>query len=726
MSRRRMRGAVAVVLLALVAATTTLAVPPAAAEDVAPTITLQPEATFSIPGTPGVLTADASPYTSVTWQYRGIGNSSWLESGADTATWAPAFGFSYEARAVFTNGAASTLTDAVPVHYYGVPTISTHPQPISRAPGQAGSFTASYLCNSCPGGMTGTWERSTDGGATWTSLVGGTFTSTQATYPIAAVSEADAGLYRVVLRNGPIPPVTSDAALLSVAQAPSVSITGSMEGPEGSERTLTAVVDAGHPAPALSWQRSTNFGVTYQDIPGATGATFTQTLTSDAHANRIRVRATNDFGVATSTAVLVRVGIVPTITSAPPASIGAADGEEIVLATAGTGEPTPTVLWRFKPAGSSTFATIAGATDPTYSFTLGAATAGTYQVEYSNRMGTATATTEVGVSSAGTVTVSPAARTRAVGQTATFTATATSAPAAVPAWERSLDGGTTWEATGTPGTTLSVVAAPELDQSQYRAVVTNASGTAVSNVAVLTVTSAPTVTTQPTARTVEIGAATTFTSVAVGAPAPTVQWQRSNDGGTTWADIPGATATTYVPETAAADDSSRYRAVFTNVSGSTTSNAVLLRVGVPTATLVADQPYFQWDFGPGGSAPDVGSLRASYSLSGVTGNPAPTIRWYYTASGCVPSSGCAGSITFGTGTSASIPAQSKGPIVRSYKVEVKNSLGTITVPITPLVAESPWVTTSPTSGVASPGSEVTFAAAATGTPTPTVQWERSE
>ena len=30
-------------------------------EDVARTITLQPEATFSIPGAPGVLTADASP-----------------------------------------------------------------------------------------------------------------------------------------------------------------------------------------------------------------------------------------------------------------------------------------------------------------------------------------------------------------------------------------------------------------------------------------------------------------------------------------------------------------------------------------------------------------------------------------------------------------------------------------------------------------------------------------
>ena len=91
---------------------------------------------------------------------------------------------------------------------------------------------------------------------------------------------------------------------------------------------------------------------------------------------------------------------------------------------------------------------------------------------------------------------------------------------------------------------------------------------------------APAITQQPADATVTVPAAATFSAAASGEPAPTVKWQLSSDAGTTWNDIPGATAPSYTtPATTAGDDGARFRAVFANASGSATSNAATLTVG---------------------------------------------------------------------------------------------------------------------------------------------------
>src|SRR5207249_2223640 len=56
--------------------------------------------------------------------------------------------------------------------------------------------------------------------------------------------------------------------------------------------------------------------------------------------------------------------------------------------------------------------------------------------------------------------------------------------------------------------------------------------------------SAPAVTTNPSNQIVVSGQDATFVAAASGDSPPTVQWQVSTDGGTTWNDIPGATSTT--------------------------------------------------------------------------------------------------------------------------------------------------------------------------------------
>jgi hypothetical protein len=94
----------------------------------------------------------------------------------------------------------------------------------------------------------------------------------------------------------------------------------------------------------------------------------------------------------------------------------------------------------------------------------------------------------------------------------------------------------------------------------------------------------PTITAQPLDRAIAPDSPVSFTATASGYPAPTVQWQVSADGGTSYANIPGATSPTYSFTARASDDGNKYRAVFTNRAGSATSNAATLLVNdAPTA-----------------------------------------------------------------------------------------------------------------------------------------------
>src|SRR5581483_1454441 len=103
----------------------------------------------------------------------------------------------------------------------------------------------------------------------------------------------------------------------------------------------------------------------------------------------------------------------------------------------------------------------------------------------------------------------------------------------------------------------------------YRAVFTNSGGTTNSNGATLTVTpaAAPQVTTQPGNKSAAAGQSATFTAAASGSPAPTVQWQVSTDGGTTFTNlangtgVAGATTGTLtLSGLVAAQNSNQYRA----------------------------------------------------------------------------------------------------------------------------------------------------------------------
>ncbi len=102
--------------------------------------------------------------------------------------------------------------------------------------------------------------------------------------------------------------------------------------------------------------------------------------------------------------------------------------------------------------------------------------------------------------------------------------------------------------------------------------------------------SPPVVSQNPVSQSVDAGSTVTFTAAATGSPTPTVQWDVSTNGGTTFTPIAGAVSTTYAFTATAAVNGQQYqyKAVFRNAAGTTTTTTATLTVDiVPDAGLLA-------------------------------------------------------------------------------------------------------------------------------------------
>jgi hypothetical protein len=201
---------------------------------------------------------------------------------------------------------------------------------------------------------------------------------------------------------------------------------------------------------------------------------------------------------------------------------------------------------------------------------------------------------------------------------ARFVAIATGDPKPKAQWQLSTDHGVRWrDIRGARGNSFSFIAVIAQDGDEFRAVFKNRHGKVATHAAELSVLAGyakPVVETQPQSTTVVLGAEASFTAVAAGDPAPTAQWQLSENGGTTWTDVAGATQTTLTLTAATAVNGYEYRAVFTNVLGSTNSTAATLTVG---GTAITEQPQSE----------DVASGYPVSFTATASGSPAPSIQW---------------------------------------------------------------------------------------------------
>jgi alpha-tubulin suppressor-like RCC1 family protein len=270
----------------------------------------------------------------------------------------------------------------------------------------------------------------------------------------------------------------------------------------------------------------------------------------------------------------------PGITST--CSTSAAVGIPYSCAVTTSGFPAPTLSASGEPPGV-TFADNGNGTgslsgDPTQT--------GNFSVTITASNGVGSPATQpftltVGQATAPVVSLDPAGQSVHAGDPVAFTAGASGVPTPSVLWQVSVDHGTTWlNIAGATSTSVIGVATPFVNGWELRAVFTNFVGSATTNAATLTVLPAvaPVVTLNPVSQSVTLGQSVTFTAAASGDPTPTVQWQYSANGGSTWTNMAGATSTSLTGVPNLFLNGLEFRAVFTNGGGSAASNAAKLTV----------------------------------------------------------------------------------------------------------------------------------------------------
>ncbi len=405
------------------------------------------------------------------------------------------------------------------------------------------------------------------------------------------------------------------------------------------------------------------------------------------------------------------VGTAPAITTQPSSTTVNA-GHAATFTAAASGNPSPDVQWQVSTNGGTSFSNLSGATSATLSFTSSSSQTGNeYRAVFTNSLGTKTTNpATLTVDSPPAITTQPNLALVIAGQTAVFTAAATGNPTPTVQWQVSTDGGATFSnVSGATTDTLAFSTTPAENGNEYQAVFTNSVGSTTTNAVGLTVEEGPTVTTSPVSTTVDAGQPASFTAAASGNPSPTVQWQVSTNGGASFSDIAGATSPTYTLTTTTGENGDQYQAVFTNSVASATSSSATLTVDSAPAIITQ----------PTSTTVDQG-LTATFTAA-ASGNPSPTVQWQVSTNGGATYSTIAGatSDTYSFTTAA-------GESGNKYEAVFTNSVAsTSTNAVTLTLATKPVVTTNPTSTTVAAGHAATFTAAASGSPTPTVQWEVS-
>ena len=688
-----------------------------------PIVTTNPTAATINAGGTTTFTAAASgtPTPTVQWQVNtgsGFANISdggvysGSATGTLTITGATAAMNTYQYQAVFTNSGGTATSNAATLKVDFAPTVTTSPTAQTVNAGSSVTFTAAAGGNPA---ATVQWQVSTDGGQTFSNIAG----ATSASYSFTTAAADNGKQFEAVFTNS-VGTATSTPATLTVNFAPTVTTNPTSQVvSDGGTVTFTAAA-GGNPTATVQWKMSSDGGVTFNNVTGATSASYSFTAAAAENGEQFEAVFTNSAGTATSSPATLTVNSsTVTITTNPtPQTVNA--GATVTFTAAASGNPTATVQWKVSADGGQTFSNIAGATSASYSFTAAATDNGKlFEAVFTDSTGTATSTpAALTVDFAPTLTTNPTSQTVSAGGNVTFTAAASGNPAATVQWliEHHRRSQTLHSQSPGASASYSFTAAAGDNGNEYEAVFTNSVGAATSSPATLTVSSALTITTNPTPQTVNAGSTVTLTAAASSNPAATVQWEVSTDGGQTFTAISGATSTTYSFTAAAGNNGYQYEAVFSNSSGTATTNPATLTVNF--APTVTTSPASQ-TVNAGGTV----TLTAAASS-----NPTATVQWQVNkndgsgftniSDGGVYSGSSTGTLTI-TGATADMNSY-------VYQAAFTNSVGTSNSNAAVLTVDfAPTVTTNPTSQVTTAGNTVTFTAAASGNPAATVQWKMS-
>jgi hypothetical protein len=452
------------------------------------------------------------------------------------------------------------------------------------------------------------WQESTNGGTTWTNIPNGGIYSGATTISLTLTGVTaimNNYKYRCVVTGTCVPLTVNSNAVTLFLNTP-VNITSQPVASVICANTNTLFsVSATGTALTYQWQVSTNGGVSFTNV--VNGAPYSNATTSTlniiaapATLNTYQYRCvvSGSCTPVNSAAVVLTVNAPPTVVT-PPASTSICAGN-VVSFTIGASGGGLTYQWQLSTDNGVTFNNIAGATNATYSFTA-LLTQNNYQYRcIVNGTCAPNATSAAAVLSVGSTLVinsQPAGTIICAGSNAAYTVNVSGT--VTYQWQESTDGGVTYNNITNGGiysnattATLNLTGIPATaNNNLYRCAISGSCPTINSNGALLTVNTAPTITTQPAASiTICAGQNTSFTSTATGT-AVTYQWQLSTDGGVTYNNIINSgvysnatTATLNITAATAAMNNYKYRCVASGTcSPAANSNAATLTVNTPVS-----------------------------------------------------------------------------------------------------------------------------------------------
>ena len=396
---------------------------------------------------------------------------------------------------------------------------------ITTQPSNTGGCTggnATFTVVAAGAGLTYQWQISTDGGLTWNNIAGQAGASLNVTNITTAMNN---NRFRVIVTGSCGVAVTSASATLTVTSSAVITTQPlSTTVCAGATATFVAVATGS----AFQWQVSTDGGVTFTNITGATSLTLTiPSVTAAMNNNPYRLSVSSCSAVTlNSNAATLTVNNSATITTQPSnASVCTGANASFTVTASGT---ALTYQWQVSTDGGATFTNITGATAATLALTnvTTAMNNNRYRVVVGNSCptGVTSSAAILAVSSVTSTTIQPANTTTCAGNNATFTV-ASSGTGQTYQWQVSTDGGTTFtNIPGETGTTLTLSnVAASMNNNRYRVNVTGC-GTLFSTSSTLTVNSAPVITISASPSTRIISGGNTTLAASSSTPISSFAW----------------------------------------------------------------------------------------------------------------------------------------------------------------------------------------------------------
>ncbi len=248
-----------------------------------------------------------------------------------------------------------------------------------------------------------------------------------------------------------------------------------------------------------------------------------------------------------------------------------------------------------------------------------------------------------------------------------------------------------------PGATTSALALANVQSSQagnYAVVVANAVGSVTSSVATLTVLAPPSIATQPTNRTVTVGANTSFLVGATGSAPLSYQWMLNG------AQLSGASSSSLVLNNVQTNQAGNYCVIITNSAGSVTSVLAALTVLVPPS--ITASPIDQ-----------TATVSSNVTFQASASGSSPlTYQWWF-----------GGGALSGQTANSLILTNVQVNQAGAYQVVASNAAGSATSAVAQLtVLVPPVITSQPANQSVAVGSNAIFQVSASGTAPLSYQW----